>query len=78
MANINKIKIGSTTYDVEDPTARAAAAEKLPLAGGTMTGTLTTKKIVATDGYSYMAESDFNNNPPTGSAGQVLFVVKGI
>ena len=78
MANIKKITIGSTTYDVEDTTARSAAAEKLPLAGGTLTGTLTTKAIVATDGYSYMAESDFNNSPPSGTTGQVLFVVKGV
>ena len=40
MADIKQIKVGTTTYDIKDGTAREALSEKVSKAGDTMTGNL--------------------------------------
>ena len=47
MADISKITIpNGTSYDLKDATARTQVAQKLPLAGGTLTGRLITAKTI--------------------------------
>jgi len=45
MADVSKIKLGSTTYNIKD-------TSKLPLAGGTMTGTITFNKTINAIAYT--------------------------
>lgn len=86
MADIAKVKLpgDNTEYNIKDATARGNFANYLPLAGGTVTGNLgvngttTVNTLKATSGVSYMTATDFANSPPSGTAGQVLFVIQGV
>lgn len=49
MAEISQLKVGSTTYDIKDTTARNT---KLDKAGGTMSGNLTVNAAVTSNSIS--------------------------
>ena len=86
MADIAKVKLpgDNTEYNIKDATARGNFANYLPLAGGSVTGNLsvggstTLNTIKTTSGVSYMTATDFANSPPSGTVGQVLFVIQGV
>lgn len=67
MADLNGTLIRGNLRVVSDSTL-----EKL-----TTNGDLITAVKTATAGGAYMTQSAFNTSPPSGVAGQVLFVIQG-
>lgn len=79
MADISKIVLeNGNEYNIKDSTARSEISNCLQKSGGVLTGTLTTDKVVGTSNKTYVTASSFVSSPPSGTTGQILFVIQGV